>query len=43
MSVSVDRTKIPRTYRDYLNLLKEMGEAVEIDDEVDTHLEIGAI
>ena len=43
MSVSIDRTKIPRTYREYLQLLKDMGEAIEIDDEVDTHLEIGAI
>ena len=43
MSVKIDRSAIPRTYRDYIERLKEMGEAVEIDDEVDTHLEMGAI
>ena len=43
MSVSVDRSKIPRTYREYIEKLKEAGEAVEIDDEIDTHLEIGAV
>jgi 4-hydroxy-3-polyprenylbenzoate decarboxylase len=43
MSVSVDRSRIPRTYRDYLDTLKGMGELVEIDDEVDWDLELGAI
>ena len=43
MPVSIDRTRIPRTYRDYLDTLKEMGELVEIDDEVDWYLELGAI
>ncbi|MDX2474084.1 MAG: UbiD family decarboxylase [Candidatus Krumholzibacteria bacterium] len=43
MSVSIDPTRIPRTYRDYLDTLKEMGELVEINDEVDWYLELGAI
>ncbi len=43
MSVSIDRAKIPRTYREYIENLKKMGEAVEIDDEIDTHLEMGAV
>lgn len=43
MSVSIDRTRIPRTYRDYLDTLKSMGELVEINDEVDWYLELGAI
>lgn len=40
---SIDRTKIPKSYRDYLQTLKEMGELVEINDEVDWYLEMGAI
>jgi 4-hydroxy-3-polyprenylbenzoate decarboxylase len=43
MSAHVDRTKIPRSYREYLALMKDMGELVEIDDEVDWNLEMGAI
>ena len=43
MSVSIDRTRIPRSYRDYLDTLKKMGELIEINDEVDPYLEIGAI
>lgn len=42
-SVSIDRDRIPKSYRDYLDLLKGMGELIEIDDEVDWYLELGAI
>jgi 4-hydroxy-3-polyprenylbenzoate decarboxylase len=41
--VSIDRSRIPRSYRDYLDTLKGMGEMVEIDDEIDWYLELGAI
>jgi UbiD family decarboxylase len=41
--VSIDRSSIPRTYRDYLEKLKSMGEMIEIDEEVDWNLEQGAI
>ena len=43
MTVSIDRTRIPRSYRDYLDTLKSMGELIEINDEVDWYLELGAI
>ena len=43
MSIKIDRSSIPRTYRDYLEKLKSMGEMVEIDDEVDWEYEQGAI
>ncbi|GAA1662005.1 UbiD-like decarboxylase [Mycolicibacterium murale] len=43
MSAHIDRNKIPRSYREYLTLMKDMGELVEIDDEVDWNLEMGAI
>jgi UbiD family decarboxylase len=43
MTVRIDRTKIPRSYRDYLATMKEMGELVEIDDEIDWNLEMGAV
>lgn len=43
MAVSIDRSRIPRSYRDYLDTLKSMGELIEIDDEVDWYLELGAI
>lgn len=43
MSPAIDRSRIPRTYRDYLDTLKRMGELVEIDDEIDWKLELGAI
>src|SRR5271154_2905047 len=42
-SVSIDRALIPKSYRDYLDILKGMGELIEIDDEVDRYLELGAI
>jgi hypothetical protein len=35
MSAKIDRNSIPRTYRDYIEKLKSMGEMREIDDEVD--------
>ena len=41
--MQIDRSRIPRTYRDYLAELKSLGEIVEIDDEVDPYLELGAI
>ena len=41
--MQIDRSRIPRTYRDYLAELKALGEIVEIDDEVDPYLELGAI
>ena len=42
-SVSIDRARIPKSYREYLDTLKSMGELIEIDDEVDWYLELGAI
>ena len=42
-SVSIDRARIPKSYREYLDTLKGMGELIEIDDEVDWYLELGAI
>lgn len=39
----IDRSKIPRSYREYIERLKALGEVVEIDDEVDWYLEMGAI
>jgi UbiD family decarboxylase len=41
--VSIDRARIPKSYREYLDILKGMGELVEINDEVDWYLELGAI
>ena len=41
--VQIDRKSIPRTYRDYLKKMVEMGEFFEIDDEIDWNLEMGAI
>jgi 4-hydroxy-3-polyprenylbenzoate decarboxylase len=43
MSIKVDYKSIPRSYRDYLELMVREGEFLEIDDEVDWKLEIGAI
>ena len=43
MAIQIDRNSIPRTYRDYLKKMVEMGEFFEIDDEVDWNLEMGAI
>ncbi|MDJ0616460.1 MAG: UbiD family decarboxylase [Calothrix sp. MO_192.B10] len=40
---TIDRTKIPRSYREYIEILRDRGEAVEINDEVDWYLEMGAI
>ena len=42
-SASIDRARIPKSYREYLDTLKGMGELIEIDDEVDWYLELGAI
>jgi len=38
-SVSIDRARIPKSYREYLDTLKGMGELIEIDDEIDWYLE----
>jgi hypothetical protein len=43
MKVSVNYESIPRSYRDYLDLMQKEGEFLAIDDEVDWNLEIGAI
>ncbi len=43
MSIKVDHSSIPRSYRDYLDLMVREGEYVAIDDEVDWKLEMGAI
>ena len=43
MTVKPDYDSIPRSYRDYLDLMVREGEFLAIDDEVDLHLEIGAI
>ena len=42
-TLHIDPTRIPRSYRDYLERLAERGELVDIEDEVDWNLEIGAI
>lgn len=39
MTVKIDRKSIPRSYRDYLKMMVEMGEFFEID----WNLEMGAI
>ena len=31
----IDTARIPRSYRDYLDLLKERGDLIDIYDEVD--------
>jgi len=33
--IEIDRKSIPRSYRDYLKKMVEMGEFFEIDDEID--------
>ena len=38
MSVTIDHKSIPRSYRDSLKQMMEMGEYFEIDDEVDWNL-----
>ncbi|MDX2350658.1 MAG: UbiD family decarboxylase, partial [Porticoccus sp.] len=43
MTIKIDRSSIPRSYRDYIEKLKSMGEMIEIDEEVDWNLEQGAI
>jgi 4-hydroxy-3-polyprenylbenzoate decarboxylase len=43
MPVKVDYSTIPRSYRDYLELMQREGEYLAIDDEVDWNLEMGAI
>ncbi len=43
MELKVDPKTIPDSYRDYLDLMKKEGEFLEIDDEIDWNLEIGAI
>jgi len=43
MTIKIDYSTIPRSYRDHLELMQSEGEYVEIDDEVDWNLEIGAI
>ena len=41
--IEIDRKSIPRSYRDYLKKMVEMGEFFEIDEEIDWNLEMGAI
>ncbi len=41
--LKIDQAKIPRSYRDYLQLLADRGELVDIHDEVNWNLEMGAI
>lgn len=41
--LSLDRSKIPQSYREYIELLRDRGEAIQINDEVDWYLEMGAI
>ena len=43
MPIKIDPSSIPRSYRDYLKKMVEMGEFFEIDDEIDWNLEMGAI
>jgi len=43
MTVKIDYDSIPRSYRDYLDLMVSEGEYLAIDDEVDWNLEMGAI
>jgi hypothetical protein len=43
VSIKIDRSSIPRSYREYIEKLKSIGEMREIDDEVDWNLEQGAI
>lgn len=41
--LTIDREKIPQSYREYIEQLAENGEVVSIEDEVDWYLEMGAI
>ena len=43
MGIQIDRNSIPRSYRDYLKKMVEMGEFFEINEEVDWNYEMGAI
>ncbi|UCG76593.1 MAG: UbiD family decarboxylase, partial [Gemmatimonadota bacterium] len=43
MTVRIDYGSIPRSYREYLELMEKEGEYLAIDDEVDWDLEMGAI
>jgi 4-hydroxy-3-polyprenylbenzoate decarboxylase len=43
MTITIDRSTIPRSYRDYLEWMQREGEFLAIDDEVDWYLEMGAI
>ena len=43
MTIKVDYDSIPRSYREYLELMEKEGEYLAIDDEVDWNIEMGAI
>ncbi|GEM78867.1 UbiD family decarboxylase [Vibrio superstes] len=43
MKTQLNRDAIPKSYREYLDRMKQAGEMVEINDEVDWYLEMGAI
>ena len=43
MEIKVDPKTIPDSYRDFLDWMKKEGEFLEINDEVDWYLEMGAI
>jgi UbiD family decarboxylase len=43
MTIKPDYGSIPRSYREYLELMQREGEFVAIDDEIDWKFEIGAI
>ena len=43
MTIKIDYDSIPRSYREYLELMVKEGEYLAIDDEVDWDLEMGAI
>ena len=43
MSIKIDYDSIPRSYREYLELMVKEGEYLAIDDEVDWDIEMGAI
>ncbi|WP_305857721.1 UbiD family decarboxylase [Balneatrix alpica] len=41
--LTIDKNKIPHSYRDYLELMRQHEQLVEINEEVDWYLEMGAI
>ena len=43
MTIKIDYDSIPRSYREYLDLMVKEGEYLAIDDEIDWNLEMGAI